>query len=106
MKKETNFKKLTDTLERILSHGVPMTILTDPDKPTYTPDEASKIALDAYLMGLCDVRDFIEGGPSGLKELLTPDGKLVAIDTRQLLCVFAVSKEDIEFEDPDPETLR
>jgi hypothetical protein len=106
MKKETNFKKLTDTLERILTHGVPMTILTDPDKPAYTPDEASKIALDAYLMCMCDVRDFIDGEPSGLKELLTQDGKLVAIDTRQPLSVFAVSKEDVEFEGSDPETPR
>jgi hypothetical protein len=95
MKKETELKKLEDILGRVLSQGVPMTILTDPDKSTYTPDEASKIALDAYLMCLCDVQDFLEGNPSGLNELLTEDGKLAAIDTQQGLFVFPVPKEDV-----------
>lgn len=73
-----------------------MTILTNPDKPSYTPEEASKIALDGYLMGLVDVLDFIDGKPSGLKELQTHDGKLVAIDTDQPQFVIPVGKEEIE----------
>ena len=72
-----------------------MTVLTDPEKSGYRPDEVSKITLDAYLLGLMDVLDAIEGDSEGLEETLTQDGKAVVIDVHEKVFVILVPKEDV-----------
>jgi hypothetical protein len=101
MKKDVLLARLRKVLRGVFGQPIPMTILTDPDIKTYTPEEVCKVVLDTYLMALSDVLDFIEGDTLNLEELLTPDGKGVAVDTSERVFVVRVPKEDIEFRDND-----
>ncbi|MBI5572910.1 MAG: hypothetical protein HY914_23400 [Desulfomonile tiedjei] len=95
MKKDVVLARLRRVLRSVFSQPVPMTILTNPEIKTYTPEEVSKVVLDTYLMALSDVQDYIEGETLTLEELLTTDGKAVVVDTSQKIFVFPVPKEDI-----------
>ncbi len=99
MKKEIVLARLKKTLRAVFNQTIPMTVLIDPEKPTYAPEEVPKIVLDTYLMALSDVLDFIEGYTSNVEELLTPNGKAVVVDTTQKLFVVRVPKEDVIFEE-------
>jgi hypothetical protein len=101
MKKDVLLARLRKTLRAVFNRSIPMTILTDPNKETYTPEEIPKIVLDTYLMALSDVLDFIEGETLNVEELLTPNGKAVVVDTTQRLFVVRVPKEDIKLRDDD-----
>jgi len=95
MKKDIVLARLRKTLRAVFNQPIPMTVLTDPDKANYAPDEVPKIVLDTYLMALSDVRDFIEGDTLNVEELLTPNGKAVVVDTTQKLFVVRVPQEDV-----------
>ncbi|MEW6141000.1 MAG: hypothetical protein AB1733_22485 [Thermodesulfobacteriota bacterium] len=99
MKKDVVLARLRKLLRSVLRQPVPMTILTDPDRKTYTPEEVCKVVLDTYLMALLDVQDYIEGETLSLEELLSTDGKAVVVDTSQRVFVFSVPKQDIVFQD-------
>jgi hypothetical protein len=96
MKKDVLLAKLRKVLRSVFSRPFPMTVLTDPEKETYKPEEVCKVVLDSYLMALSDVLDFIEGDTLNLEELLTPDGIGVAVDTDERVFVIRVPKQDIE----------
>lgn len=93
------FTRLEELLRSVFEKPIPMTILTDPNKKTYGPEEVSKIVLDSYLMGLSDVLGFIEGDTVAFDEIATADGRVVVVDTRQKLFVFPIPKEDVIAED-------
>ncbi len=95
MEKDDMLAKLREMLSGIFEQPIPMTILTDPNKKTYAPEEVSKIVLDSYLMGLADVLDFMEGETIAFEEIATADGRVVVVDTRQKTFVFPVPKEDV-----------
>lgn len=101
MKKDVVLARLRKMLRTVLRQPVPMTVLLDPDTKTYTPEEVCKVVLDAYLMALSDVQDYIEGDRLGLEELMTTDGKGVVVDTSQKVFVFPVPKEDIVYPDDE-----
>jgi hypothetical protein len=98
LKKDIMLARLRKTLRAVFNQPIPMTVLIDPDKATYAPEEVPKIVLDTYLMALSDVLDFIEGHTSNVEELLTLNGKAVVVDTTQKLFVVRVLKEDVIFE--------
>jgi hypothetical protein len=101
MKTDAVLARLRKVLRAVINKPLPMTILLDPDIKTYTPEQVCKVVLDTYLMALSDVLDFTEGERLRLEELLTPDGKGVAVDTSERVFVVRVPKEDIEFRDND-----
>lgn len=95
MEQDMMLTKLREVLSGIFSQPIPMTILTDPEKQTYAPEEVSKIVLDSYLMGLADVLNFMEGETIAFDEIATVDGRVVVVDTRQEHFVFPIPKEDV-----------
>jgi hypothetical protein len=101
MKKDVVLARLRKVLRSVFRQPVPMTILTDPDIKTYTPEEVCKVVLDTYLMALLDVGDYIEGETLSLEELLSTGGKAVVVDTSQKVFVFPVPKQDIVSQDDE-----
>jgi hypothetical protein len=99
MSKEISTKQLSELLDRCFEDGVHMTILTNPEKSDYSPDEVSKIALHAYLLALEDVLEYLEGDPKSLEELLTEGGAAVVLEPGEEVPVIRVPKEDLDYED-------
>ncbi|MFC1833823.1 hypothetical protein ACFL2Q_03695 [Thermodesulfobacteriota bacterium] len=102
MKKSMTLKRLRRLLTQVFNRPIPMTVLTDPDRSGYTPDEVSKITLDAYLLGLMDVLDAIKGDSEGLAETLTQDGKAVVVDVHEKVFVRRVPKQDVILKEVSP----
>jgi hypothetical protein len=46
MKKDVLLAKLRKVLRSVFSQPFPMTVLTDPEKETYKPEEVCKVVLD------------------------------------------------------------
>lgn len=95
MEKDAELTQLRELLSGFLTQSIPMTVLTDPNKKTYAPEEVSKIVLDSYLMGFSDVVRFIDGDTIAFEEIATVNGRVVVVDTRQKRFVFPVPKEDV-----------
>lgn len=99
MSKEVSAKELRKILDRCFEEGVHMTVLTNPEKSDYSPDEVSKIAIHSYLLALDDVLEYLEGDPKSLEELLAEGGAAIVLEPGEEVPVIRVPKEDLEHGD-------
>lgn len=89
-------ENLAELLGHCLNEGCNLRVIASANKSEFTLEEVEKITLDAYVLGLYDVLDFIHGRPTAFVEMRSLQGRALAINPDKKITVMGVSQEAIK----------